>query len=92
MQRPSASKDATGKIRVTATTTMVTDLVKQVGGDRVEVEGLMGAGVDPHFYKASASDVTQVQGAEVVFYSGLMLEGKMEEISSAWGEASASTP
>ncbi len=71
---------ATGKLRVTATTTMVTDLVKQVGGDRVEAQGLMGAGVDPHLYKASAGDVTKLQGTEVIFYSGLMLEGKMEEV------------
>jgi manganese/zinc/iron transport system substrate-binding protein len=76
----SAPLSGTGKLRVTATTTMVSDLVKQVGGDRVEVEGLMGAGVDPHLYKASASDVTKLQGADVVFYSGLMLEGKMQEI------------
>jgi manganese/zinc/iron transport system substrate-binding protein len=69
-----------GRLRVTATTTMVTDLVKQVGGDRVEVQGLMGAGVDPHLYKASAGDVTKLQGADVIFYSGLMLEGKMEEV------------
>lgn len=46
------------KIRVTTTTSMVTDLVQQVGGDRVEVAGLMGAGVDPHLYKATASDVS----------------------------------
>lgn len=46
------------KIRVTATVSMVTDLVKQVGGDRVEVSGLMGAGVDPHLYKATAADVS----------------------------------
>jgi manganese/zinc/iron transport system substrate-binding protein len=59
---------------------MVTDLVKQVGGDRVEAQGLMGAGVDPHLYKASASDVTKLQGADVIFYSGLLLEGKMEEL------------
>lgn len=78
----SSTAPSHGKLRVTATTTMVTDLVKQVGGDRVEVEGLMGAGVDPHLYKASASDVTKLQGAEVIFYNGLMLEGKMEEIFS----------
>jgi manganese/zinc/iron transport system substrate-binding protein len=69
-----------GKLRVTATTTMVSDLVKQVGGDRVDVQGLMGAGVDPHLYKASASDVTKLQDADVIFYSGLFLEGKMQEI------------
>ena len=68
------------KIRVTTTTSMVTDLVQQVGGDRVEVAGLMGAGVDPHLYKATASDVSKLQQAEVIFYNGLVLEGKMTDI------------
>lgn len=68
------------KIRVTTTTSMVTDLVKQVGGDRVEVSGLMGAGVDPHLYKATAADVSKLQQAEVIFYNGLVLEGKMTDI------------
>lgn len=76
----STPADSTGKIRVTATTTMVTDLVKQVGGDRVEAQGLMGAGVDPHLYKASASDVTKLQGADVIFYNGIFLEGKLQDI------------
>lgn len=69
-----------GKIKVTATTSMVTDLVKSVGGERVEVLGLMGAGVDPHLYKASASDITKLQRAEVIFYSGLLLEGKLQDV------------
>lgn len=68
------------KIRVTATVSMVGDLVKQVGGDRVEVVGLMGAGVDPHLYKATASDVTKLQQADLIFYNGLVLEGKMQDI------------
>jgi len=68
------------KINVTTTVTMVTDLVKQVGGDRVEVRGLMGPGVDPHLYKASASDVVKLQQAEAIFYCGLLLEGKMQDI------------
>jgi manganese/zinc/iron transport system substrate-binding protein len=76
----SPPSSGSGKLRVTATTTMVNDLVKQVGGDRVESQGLMGAGVDPHLYKASASDVTKLQDAEVIFYNGLFLEGKMEEV------------
>ena len=69
-----------GKIKVTATTSMVTDLVKSVGRDRVEVQGLMGAGVDPHLYKASASDITKLQRAEVIFYNGLLLEGKLQDV------------
>lgn len=68
------------KITVATTITMVADLVKQVGGERVEVQSLMGPGVDPHLYKASASDVITLQRAEVIFYSGLLLEGKMQDI------------
>lgn len=68
------------KIRITATVTMVADLARAVGGDRVEVEALMGPGVDPHLYKAAASDVSKLQQADVIFYSGLLLEGKMQDI------------
>ena len=76
----SPSPEGGKKIRVTTTVSMVTDLVKNVGGDRVRVEGLMGAGVDPHLYKATASDVTRLQQANVIFYSGLVLEGKIQDI------------
>lgn len=69
-------------LRVVTTTSMVTDLVKQVGGEVVTVEGLMGPGVDPHLYKAAPSDVVKLQRADVIFYSGLMLEGKMTEVFS----------
>lgn len=67
-------------LRVVTTTTMITDLVRQIGGDAVTVTGLMGPGVDPHLYKARASDVIELQKADVIFYSGLMLEGKMSEL------------
>ncbi|MBK7998301.1 MAG: zinc ABC transporter substrate-binding protein [Verrucomicrobia bacterium] len=69
-------------IKVTTTTSMVTDLVKSVGGERVAVQGLMGAGVDPHLYKASASDITKLRRAEVIFYNGLLLEGKLQDVFS----------
>ena len=68
------------KTEITTTTTMITDLVGQVGGDRVEVTGLMGPGVDPHLYRASQGDVSVLQGADVVFYNGLFLEGQMDDI------------
>ncbi len=71
---------AESRLQVTATTTMVSDLVRNIGGDQTEVTTLMGPGVDPHLYKASARDVAKLQGAEVIFYSGLMLEGKLEEV------------
>jgi manganese/zinc/iron transport system substrate-binding protein len=68
------------KIKVTATVGMVADLVRQVGGERVEVTGLMGPGVDPHLYKATASDVNKLQQADLIFYNGLVLEGKMTDV------------
>ncbi len=72
---------APGKpLRVTATTGMVADLVQSVGGDRVAVSLLMGPGVDPHLYKATASDVSKIRRADVVFYTGLHLEGKMQDL------------
>lgn len=68
------------KIRVVATIGMITDIVSQIGGERVQVSGLMGPGVDPHLYKASEGDVTRMAGADVIFYGGLHLEGKMTEV------------
>lgn len=64
-------------IRAIATVGMVADLVKHVGGELVQVEQVMGPGVDPHLYKATRDDVQSIMDADVVFYSGLMLEGKM---------------
>ncbi|MFQ5511201.1 MAG: metal ABC transporter solute-binding protein, Zn/Mn family [Candidatus Krumholzibacteriia bacterium] len=74
------SKSTSGKMRVTATTGMVAELARRVGGDRVEVENLMGPGVDPHLYKASEGDIGRLAGADLIFYNGLNLEGKMGEI------------
>lgn len=68
------------KINVVATTGMIADTVANVGGDRVDVEGLMGPGVDPHLYKASASDVNKLDDADIIFYNGLELEGRMTDI------------
>lgn len=69
-----------GKLKVVTTTTMLTDLVKNIGGDAIEVQGLMGAGVDPHLYKASEGDVSKLANADVIFYSGLHLEGKLVDV------------
>ncbi len=69
-----------GKLRVVTTIGMITDIVKNVGGERVEVTGLMGPGVDPHLYKASAGDVQRLTSAQLIFYNGLHLESKMGDI------------
>jgi manganese/zinc/iron transport system substrate-binding protein len=59
---------------------MVADLARNIGGDRVEVIGLMGPGVDPHYYKASQGDLARITDADIVLFNGLFLEGKMEDI------------
>ncbi len=65
------------KLKVVVTTSMLTDLVKNIGGDLIDLQGLMGAGVDPHLYKASEGDVSKLFNADVIFYNGLHLEGKL---------------
>lgn len=72
-------KSAPQPIKIVCTTGMVADLVRNVGGDEVEVTQLMGAGVDPHLYKASPGDVAKLSSADMVFFSGWHLEGKMSE-------------
>ncbi len=71
------NKQDNGKLNVVVTTSMLTDLVKNIGGDLIDVQGLMGAGVDPHLYKASEGDVSKLFNADVIFYNGLHLEGKL---------------
>jgi len=68
------------RVRVVATTSIVADLVRNVGGERVEVEALMGPGVDPHLFKASAGDVAVMAAADAIVYNGLHLEGKMGDL------------
>jgi manganese/zinc/iron transport system substrate-binding protein len=68
------------KVNIVATTTMLADLARVIGGEHVEVNGLMGPGIDPHLYKASAGDVNVIQQADLVLYNGLDLESKLGEI------------
>ncbi|MBO1074993.1 metal ABC transporter solute-binding protein, Zn/Mn family [Roseomonas marmotae] len=68
-----------GPLKVLATIGMVGDVVKEIGGDRIQVETLMGAGVDPHLYKATREDAARMLRADVIFYNGLVLEGKMTD-------------
>ena len=65
--------------RITATTGMVADIVRQVAGDRGTVVSIIGEGVDPHLYVPTRSDVAALMDADIVFYSGLLLEGKMTD-------------
>lgn len=72
--------DRSGPLQIVCTTGMIGDAISRIAGDRAEVVRLMGAGVDPHVYKATQGDLRRLTEADVVFYNGLHLEGKMGEI------------
>jgi manganese/zinc/iron transport system substrate-binding protein len=73
------------QIKVVTTVGMITDIVQVVGGERVQVKGLMGPGVDPHLYKATEGNLITVADADLVFYNGLHLEAKMGEVFERMG-------
>lgn len=75
------------KITVATTIGMVGDLVRQVDGDRVQVDQLMGPGVDSHLYKPTSGDAARLSTADVIFYSGLMLEGRMGDLFAKMARA-----
>ena len=74
-----------GKLNVVTTTGMIYDAVINIGQNRVDAQALMGPGVDPHLYKATQGDLSKLQNADLVFYNGLHLEGKMGEVFEKLG-------
>ncbi len=68
------------KLRVVTTIGMITDIVKNVGGTRVAVTGMMGPGVDPHLYNPTPRDVQRLRSAHIIFYNGLHLESKVGDL------------
>ncbi len=69
-----------GKLKIVCTTGMISDIVREVAGDETDVYGLMGAGIDPHQYKATPNDVIALFDSDIIFYNGLHLEAKMAEL------------
>lgn len=86
VRNPTSEAAAATPLRVLATVGMVADLVKQIGGEYISVKQLMGPGVDPHLYKATRDDMQQIMSADVVFSSGLMLEGRLEDTLNKVGK------
>lgn len=84
-------KKSNGKLNVVTTTSMITDLLHNVGGDIINIQGLMGSGVDPHLYKASEGDVSKLANADVIFYNGIHLEGKLVEVFEKMGHQNIKT-
>lgn len=80
-------KNTNGKIKIVTTTGMIKDAVENVAGDKAEVIALMGPGVDPHLYKATHGDLEKLTDADIVFYNGLHLEGKMGEVMEKLGNS-----
>lgn len=73
------------KLKIVTTTGMIKDAVEQVVGDRADVMALMGPGVDPHLYKATQGDLEKLTSADIIFYNGIHLEGKMGEVFKKLG-------
>jgi len=82
----SAAPGPAGRPRVVATTTIVADLVREVVGDRVDVECLVSAGIDPHSYKATPRDAARLLAADLVVSSGLHLEGRLADLLGRLGD------
>ncbi len=79
-------------LSVVATIGQITDVVQTIAGEHARAQGLMGAGVDPHLYKASESDVQKLAKADILFYNGLFLEAKMEHIFEKMARVKKTVP
>lgn len=78
-------------VQVVSTTGIIAEVVEQVGAGHVRVKSLMGTGVDPHSYKASAGDLRRLQQADLIFFNGLYLEAKLAEVLHSLKKAHAVT-
>jgi manganese/zinc/iron transport system substrate-binding protein len=81
-----------GPIEVVGTVGMVCDLVREVGGQRVHITQIIGSGLDPHSFVPTSADVKLIKNADIVFYNGLMLEGKMAEVFKSVGRSKPVVP
>ncbi|MXQ13364.1 metal ABC transporter solute-binding protein, Zn/Mn family [Microvirga makkahensis] len=75
---PGSAIAQSGSLKVVATTGMIADAARQIGGDLVEVKALMGPGVDPHAYRQTRTDIVAMTQADLVLWHGLYLEAQME--------------
>lgn len=83
--RPTESTNK--KISIVTTTGMIKDAAINIIGDNAEIVSLMGPGVDPHLYKATQGDLEKLTNADIIFYNGLHLEGKMGEVMEKLGRS-----
>ncbi|MCA9406013.1 MAG: zinc ABC transporter substrate-binding protein [Candidatus Omnitrophica bacterium] len=79
-------------LNIVTTIGQISNVTKEIGGERVDVVGLMGPGVDPHLYKATESDVRKLAKADLIFYNGLFLEAKMGDILERMNTSKRTVP
>jgi manganese/zinc/iron transport system substrate-binding protein len=84
-QSPLKGEKKDSKIAVICTTSLIFDVVQRLGGERIEARALMGPGVDPHLYRAREGDIHALIAADIIFYNGLHLEGKMGDLLAKMG-------
>ncbi len=72
-------KPGQSRWKIVCTVGMVTDIVQRIAGEHATVQGLFAAGVDPHLRSSTAHDTGLMMQADLVFFSGLHLEGRMVE-------------
>ncbi|WP_404444789.1 zinc ABC transporter substrate-binding protein [Sutcliffiella horikoshii] len=87
-----ANSDENETIQVTTTIAQIADIAENIGGEKVKVESLMGPGIDPHLYKASQGDLKKLNDADIIFYNGLRLEGRMGDILNKMAEEKPTIP
>lgn len=63
------------KLQIVSSYSIITDMLKQVGGDLVDVHNLVPTGTDPHTYEPLPEDIKKATDADLMFYNGLNLEG-----------------
>jgi len=68
-----SGEESTSKLRIVTTTSLLEDAVRNIGGDSIILQSLMGAGVDPHYYKATQGDLRKLTQADLIIYNGLFL-------------------
>jgi len=84
-----SAEGASGKVAVVATTMQLQDFARQVGGERVEVTGILDAGAEPHEYEPTPSDADAVAEADVVLANGANLDGWLDDLLANAGADAA---
>lgn len=79
-EKPTPAGEAGECYSIVCTVGMITDIAARVAGDRATVSGIMPSGTDPHLFLPSRTDVAMLSRGDVVFYNGLLLEGRMTDV------------